>query len=163
MNSISFPLNNDSLLLQRYNNFSVIQQPHFNDQESPIDCDDGELASSSNITRTTTIATVNSSLPSGSSNDNNLPSKSTKTNAETQTALRGVSLMEMIQRSSTTGTVDDIESGKCRNSKCSSQVSSGTNQGFKKGNFVLGSINSPLHYFSKFILCMLIDFSAANC
>jgi len=57
-----------------------------------------------------------------------LPSKSSKTNEETQTALRGVSLMEMIQRSTTTGTVDDIENGKCRNGKCDVQVPSGANQ-----------------------------------
>lgn len=106
----------------------IFQQPHFNDQESPIDCDDGDIASTSNITRTTTIATVNSSLPSGSSHDNSFPLKSSKTNAETQTALRGVSLMEMIQRTTTTGTVDDIENGKCRNGKCDVQVPSGANQ-----------------------------------
>ena len=36
--------------------------------------------------------------------------------------------MEMIQRSTTTGTVDDMENGKCRNSDCAGQVSSGTNK-----------------------------------
>ena len=100
--------------------FFLNKQTHFNDQESPIDCDDGEVASTSNRARTTTIATVNTNLPQ-SSQDNQLPSRSTnKTNAETQTALRGVSLMEMIQRSTTTGTVDDIESGKCHNGECKS-------------------------------------------
>ena len=34
----------------------------------------------------------------------------------------------MIQRSTTTGTVDDIENGKCRNSDCAGQVSSGANK-----------------------------------
>ena len=36
--------------------------------------------------------------------------------------------MEMIQRSTTTGTVDDIENGKCRNSDCAGRVSSGANK-----------------------------------
>ena len=101
------------------------QQTHFNDQESPIDCDEGEVAGPSNRTKTTTVATVNTNL-SESSQENHQPSKS-KTNAETQTALRGVALMEMIQRSSTTTAGDDIEnahghtvesvSGASRNNK----------------------------------------------
>ena len=113
------------------NSYLFNQQPHFNDQESPIDCDDGEVASTSNRARRTTIATVNTNVPQ-SSQDNNLPPRSTnKTNAETQTALRGVSLMEMIQRSTTTGTVDDIESGKCPNGECTTGAS-GNNKVFKK-------------------------------
>ena len=87
-----------------------------------MDCDEGDRArgNSDRIKITTTIATVNTT-PSESSQ----PPKS-KTNAETQTALRGVSLMEMIQRSSTTAT-DDIESSKCHSGEGASS-STGANK-----------------------------------
>ena len=77
-----------------------------------MDCDveDGACGNSNTIKTTATIATVNPS-PSKSPQQNHQPLKN-KTNAETQTALRGVSLMEMIQRSSTTAT-EDIENSKC--------------------------------------------------
>merc|ERR1712096_210879 len=64
---------------------------------------------------TTTVATVNTS-----------PSKqqpsTTKTHAETQTALRGVSLMEMIQRSGTSAG-EDIENGKLHKTEGASGTS----------------------------------------
>ena len=107
-----------SFLLNK--NFSG-QTSRFNDQESPIDCDEGDVASSStNRINNTTLDGLDTNILESLDDNTNQPCK-TKTNAETQTALRGVSLMEMIQCSTNSSSnKDDSEAGNCHNAEASS-------------------------------------------
>ena len=77
--------------------------------------------SSTNRINTTTLDGLDTNILESLDENTNQPPCKTKTNAETQTALRGVSLMEMIQCSTNSSSnKDDSEAGNCHNGEASS-------------------------------------------